>query len=275
MQLRPPTRCCSQSHAPPRRSSLAALHSRPADVLPMQLQARCIHCHRRRCEAAAAARELTAAASGSTSEPARPTQRRVGCIHCHRRRPRMSSLQLQVGRRQSQRDRHRSCSQPRRSLVLTFECPPHMSDVLPIQMQVRTIYCHRRRCNSAYRRAAAVSRTHRRVGRRWLPAAYVLPLQMTVRVEPVAALARPAQTQAVSSLQRQAGRRQSHQPTAAAPRRSLLQRAGCTTTCGLPSLDLLRQAIASPERHALGSGGSRRSTSGAGCCPRSTRSHRQ
>ena len=137
MQLRPPTRCCSQSHAPPRRSSLAALHSRPADVLPMQLQARCIHCHRRRCEAAAAARELTAAASGSTSEPARPTQRRVGCIHCHRRRPRMSSLQLQVGRRQSQRDRHRSCSQPRRSLVLTFECPPHMSDVLPMQMQAR------------------------------------------------------------------------------------------------------------------------------------------
>ena len=115
-----------------------------------------------------AARELTAAASGSMSEPARP-QRCVGRIHCHRRRPRMSSLQLQVGRRQSQRDRHRSCSQPRRSLVLTFECPPHMSDVLPMQMQVRSIYCHRRRCNSAYRRAAAVSRTHRRVGRRWLP----------------------------------------------------------------------------------------------------------
>ena len=102
----------------------------------------------------AAAHELTAAASGSTSEPARPTQRRVCCIHCHRRRPRMSSLQLQVGRRQSQRDRHRSCSQPRRSLVLTFECPPHMSDVLPMQMQVRCIYCHRRRCNSAYRPAA-------------------------------------------------------------------------------------------------------------------------
>ena len=135
----------------------------------MQMQVRCIHCHRHRCEAVAAAHELTAAASGSTSEPARPTPRRVGCIHCHRRRPRMSSLQLQVGRHQSQRDRHRSCSQPRRSLVLTFECPPHMSDVLPMQMQVRSIYCHRRRCNSAYRRAAAVSRTHRRVGRRWLP----------------------------------------------------------------------------------------------------------
>ena len=100
----------------------------------------------------------------------RDRSRRVGrsCAHA-RRRPRMSSLQLQVGRRQSQRDRHRSCSQPRRSLVLTFECPPHMSDVLPMQMQVRSIYCHRRRCNSAYRRAAAVSRTHRRVGRRWLP----------------------------------------------------------------------------------------------------------
>ena len=176
MQQRLPTRCCSQSHAPPRRSPLVALHSRPADVLP---QRRC-------CKPAAftatdadataltagqlpAARELTAAASGSMSEPTRPTQRRVGCIHCHRRRPRMSSLQLQVGRRQSQRDRHRSCSQPRRSLVLTFECPPHMSDVLPMQMQVRCIYCHRRRCNCAHRRAAAVSRTHRRVGRRWLP----------------------------------------------------------------------------------------------------------
>ena len=138
MQQRLPTRCCSQSHAPPRRSPLVALHSRPADVLPQ-----------RRCKPAAftatdagarqlpAARELTAAASGSTSEPARPTQRRVGCMHCHRRRPRMSSLQLQVGRHQSQRDRHRSCSQPRRSLVLTFECPPHMSDVLPMQMQAR------------------------------------------------------------------------------------------------------------------------------------------
>ena len=56
--------------------ALAALHSRPADVLPMQMQVRCIHCHRRRCRAAAA-RELTAGASGSTSEPARPSR-----THC-------------------------------------------------------------------------------------------------------------------------------------------------------------------------------------------------
>ena len=63
-----------------------------------------------------------------------------------------------------------SLSQLLRELdINSLECTPHMSDVLPMQMQVRSIYCHRRRCNSAYRRAAAVSRTHRRVGRRWLP----------------------------------------------------------------------------------------------------------
>ena len=90
----------------------------------------------------------------------------------------MSSLQLQVGRHQSQRDRHRSCSQPRRSLVLTFECPPHMSDVLPMQMQVRCIYCHRR--------AAAVSRTHRRVGRRWLPCTRDLRTYCQCRCKPAA-----------------------------------------------------------------------------------------
>ena len=180
MQLRPPTRCCSQSHAPPRRSSLVALHSRPADVLPMQLQARCIHCHRRRCEAAAAARELTAAASGSTSEPARPTQRRVGCIHCHRRRPRMSSLQLQVGRRQSQRDRHRSCSQPRR----------------PTQRHVRRLPL-------------------RRVVRRWLPCTRDLRTYCQCRCKPAPLHSLPP-TQVrgscpphVSSLQLQVGRRQS------------------------------------------------------------------
>ena len=97
-----------------RELDLTSLECPPhmSDVLPMQMQARCIRCHRRRCNSAyrPAARELTAAASGSTSDPARPTPRHVGCIHCHQRRPRMSSLQLQVGRHQSQRDRHRSCS---------------------------------------------------------------------------------------------------------------------------------------------------------------------
>ena len=184
MQQRLPTRCCSQSHAPPRRSPLVALHSRPADVLPQRRCSKSAAFTATDADATAltagqlpAARELTAAASGSTSEPTRPTQRRVGCIHCHRRRPRMSSLQLQVGRRQSQRDRHRSCSQPRRSLVLTFECPPHMSDVLPMQMQVRCIHCHRRRCKAvaaAHELTAAASGstseparpTQRRVGRR-------------------------------------------------------------------------------------------------------------
>ena len=170
---------------------------------------------RRSSTMASLASSLQLAASGSTSEPARPTQRRVGCIHCHRRRPRMSSLQLQVGRRQSQRDRHRSCSQPRRSLVLTFECPPHMSDVLPMQMQVRSIYCHRRRCNSAYRRAAAVSRTHRRVGRRWLPCTRDLRTYCQCRCKPAPLHSLPP-TQVrgscpphVSSLQPQVGRRQS------------------------------------------------------------------
>ena len=202
-----------------RELDLTSLECSPhmSDVLPMQMQARSIYCHRRRCNSAyrPAARELTAAASGSTSEPARPTPRRVGCIHCHRRRPCMSSLQLQVGRHQSQRDRHRSCSQPRRSLVLTFECPPHMSDVLPMQMQVRSIYCHRRRCNSAYRRAAAVSRTHRRVGRRWLPCTRDLRTYChnADDASPLHSLP-PTQVRGscpphVSSLQPQVGRRQS------------------------------------------------------------------
>ena len=140
----------------------------------------------------------------------------------------MSSLQLQVGRRQSQRDRHhRSCSQPRRSLVLTFECPPHMSDVLPMQMQVRSIYCHRRRCNSAYRRAAAVSRTHRRVGRRWLPCTRDLRTYCQCKCKSAAFTARrdagARKLPHESSLQLQEGRRQS-QPTDAAPRRSLVLR---------------------------------------------------
>ena len=59
-----------------RELDLTSLECPPhmSDVLPMQMQVRCIHCHRRRCEAvAAAAHELTATASGSTSEPARPT----------------------------------------------------------------------------------------------------------------------------------------------------------------------------------------------------------
>ena len=80
-----------------------------------------------------------------------------------------------------------SLSQLLRELDLTsLECPPHMSDVLPMQMQVRSIYCHRRRCNSAYRRAAAVSRTHRRVGRRWLPCTRDLRTYCQCRCKPAA-----------------------------------------------------------------------------------------
>ena len=41
-----------------------------------------------------------------------------------------------------------SLSQLLRELdINSLECPPHMSDVLPMQMQVRCIHCHRRRCN--------------------------------------------------------------------------------------------------------------------------------
>ena len=90
-----------------------------------------------------AARELTAVASGSTSEPARPTPRHVGCIHCHQRRPRMSSLQLQVGRRQDQRDRDRSCSQPRRPTQRHIRRSTHRRVVrrcLPCTRDLRT-YC--------------------------------------------------------------------------------------------------------------------------------------
>ena len=132
----------------------------------------------------------------------------------------MSSLQLQVGRRQSQRDRHhRSC----KSLVLTFECPPHMSEVLPMQMQVRCIYCHRRRCNCAHRRAAAVSRTHRRVGRRWLPCTCDLRTYChNADASPLHSLP-PTQVRGscpphVSSLQLRVGRCQSQRDRSAARR---------------------------------------------------------
>ena len=42
---RGPWRCKHAASA----NALVAMHSRPADVLPMQLQVRCIHCHRHRC----------------------------------------------------------------------------------------------------------------------------------------------------------------------------------------------------------------------------------
>ena len=42
---RGPARCKHAASA----NALVAMHSRPADVLPMQLQVRCIHCHRHRC----------------------------------------------------------------------------------------------------------------------------------------------------------------------------------------------------------------------------------
>ena len=100
--------------------------------------------------AAATARELTAGASGSTSEPARPSRthcrvgrrwlpctcdlrtyvRTVGRVQVARAHirvpqpPHVSSLQVQVGRRQSQPDPVvRTAAY--RSLVLTFECRSH------------------------------------------------------------------------------------------------------------------------------------------------------
>ena len=107
-----------------------------------------------------------------------------------------------------------SLSQLLRELdINSLECPPHMSDVLPMQMQVRSIYCHRRRCNSAYRRAAAVSRTHRRVGRRWLPCTRDLRTYChNADASPLHSLP-PTQVRGscpphVSSLQLQVGRRQ-------------------------------------------------------------------
>ena len=102
-------------------------------------------------------------------------------------RERMSSLQLQVGRHQSQRDRHRSCSQPRR----------------PTQRHVRRLPL-------------------RRVVRRWLPCTRDLRTYCQCRCKPAPLHSLPP-TQVrgscpphVSSLQLQVGRCQSQRDRSAA-----------------------------------------------------------